>query len=68
MSVITVERIKLFSTRSPWWCMIVAAVLTVGFAALTTGFLNASLQRYPIGAAVADSRPDTDRLNHRLDV
>ena len=26
MSVITVERIKLFSTRSPWWCMIVAAV------------------------------------------
>jgi ABC-2 type transport system permease protein len=41
MSVIAVERIKLFSTRSPWWCMIIAAVLTVGFAALTTGFLNA---------------------------
>ena len=40
MSVITVERIKLFSTRSPWWCMIIAAVLTVGFAALTTGFLK----------------------------
>jgi len=40
MSVITVERIKLFSTRSPWWCMVVAAVLTVGFAALTTGFLK----------------------------
>ena len=35
MSVITVERIKLFSTRSPWWCMVVAAFLTVGFAALT---------------------------------
>jgi ABC-2 type transport system permease protein len=41
MSVIAVERIKLFSTRSPWWCMAVAAVLTIGFAALTTGFLNA---------------------------
>jgi len=40
MSVIAVERIKLFSTRSPWWCMIVAAVLTIGFAALTTGFLK----------------------------
>ncbi|WP_350279387.1 hypothetical protein [Kribbella sp. HUAS MG21] len=40
MSVITVERIKLFSTRSPWWCMVIAAVLTVGFAALTTGFLK----------------------------
>ena len=40
MSVITVERIKLFSTRSPWWCMVIAAFLTVGFAALTTGFLK----------------------------
>jgi ABC-2 type transport system permease protein len=38
MSVITVERIKLFSTRSPWWCMIVAAVLAIGLAALATGF------------------------------
>jgi ABC-2 type transport system permease protein len=40
MSVIQVERIKLFTTRSPWWCMIVAAVLTIGLAALTTGFLK----------------------------
>lgn len=40
MSVITVERIKLFSTRSPWWCLIVAAVLTLGLAALATGFLE----------------------------
>ncbi|GAA0570788.1 hypothetical protein HPO96_33075 [Kribbella sandramycini] len=38
MSVITVERIKLFSTRSPWWCMIVAAVLTLGLAALASAF------------------------------
>ncbi|MFI6678467.1 ABC transporter permease [Kribbella sp. NPDC050470] len=37
MSLITVERIKLFSTRSPWWCMIVAAVLSIGLAALATG-------------------------------
>lgn len=40
MSVIQVERIKLFSTRSPWWCMIVSAILTIGLAALTTGFLK----------------------------
>jgi ABC-2 type transport system permease protein len=40
MSVIAVERIKLFSTRSPWWCMIVAAVLTIGLSALATGFIN----------------------------
>jgi ABC-2 type transport system permease protein len=37
MSLIAVERIKLFSTRSPWWCMIVAAVLSIGLAALATG-------------------------------
>ncbi|MEU0092762.1 hypothetical protein [Kribbella sp. NPDC006257] len=42
MSVIAVERIKLFSTRSPWWCMITAAVLSVGLASLFTAFLNAS--------------------------
>jgi len=41
MSVIAVERIKLFSTRSPWWCMIVAAVLSIGLASLFTGFINA---------------------------
>ncbi len=39
MTLLTVERIKLFSTRSPWWCMIIATVLTVGltsvFAATT---------------------------------
>jgi ABC-2 type transport system permease protein len=40
MSVIAVERIKLFSTRSPWWCMIVAAVLSIGLAALATGFAS----------------------------
>jgi ABC-2 type transport system permease protein len=38
LSVITVERIKLFSTRSPWWCMIVAAVLSIGLSALFLGF------------------------------
>lgn len=42
MSVLTVERIKLFSTRSPWWCMLVAAFLTIGLAALATGFLKPS--------------------------
>ncbi|MDX6284006.1 MAG: type transport system permease protein [Kribbellaceae bacterium] len=40
MSVIAVERIKLFSTRSPWWCMIVAAVLSIGLASLFTGFIK----------------------------
>jgi ABC-2 type transport system permease protein len=35
MTLLTVERMKLLSTRSPWWCMAVAVALTVG---LTTIF------------------------------
>lgn len=34
MTLLAVERIKLFTTRSPWWCMALALVLTAGFAAL----------------------------------
>ncbi|SDC81689.1 hypothetical protein [Actinokineospora iranica] len=34
MSLVAAERIKLFSTRSPWWCALVAIALPIGFAAL----------------------------------
>ncbi len=34
MSLLTAERIKLFSTRSPWWCALLAVVLPVGLSAL----------------------------------
>ncbi|SDI58859.1 ABC-2 type transport system permease protein [Actinokineospora alba] len=37
MTLLAVERIKLFTTRSPWWCLLTALAVTVGFAALTTG-------------------------------
>jgi ABC-2 type transport system permease protein len=33
----TAERIKLTTTRSPWWCAAVAAVLSLGTTALTSG-------------------------------
>ncbi|TDC22684.1 hypothetical protein E1261_30260 [Kribbella albertanoniae] len=36
---------KLFTTRSPWWCMVVAAVLTIGLSALATGFLNSEEEK-----------------------
>ncbi|MCE7005165.1 ABC transporter permease [Kibdelosporangium philippinense] len=36
MTLLAVERIKLFSTRSPWWCMALALGLMVGFAALVS--------------------------------
>ncbi|HEY2724364.1 MAG TPA: hypothetical protein VGI84_06735 [Pseudonocardiaceae bacterium] len=34
MSLLAVERIKLFSTRSPWWCMALVLAMAVGLAAL----------------------------------
>ena len=34
MGVLTAERIKLTSTRSPWWCSAIVVVLGLGFAAL----------------------------------
>jgi ABC-2 type transport system permease protein len=35
--VLRSERIKFFSTRSPWWCTALAAVLAIGFGLLVTG-------------------------------
>ena len=37
MTLLAVERIKLFTTRSPWWCAAIAIVLTAGFSALIAG-------------------------------
>lgn len=40
MTLLAVERIKLFTTRSPWWCALVALALTIGFASLMMGTSN----------------------------
>lgn len=37
MTLLAVERIKLFTTRSPLWCTVAALFVTVGFAALIAG-------------------------------
>lgn len=34
MTLLAVERIKLFTTRSPWWCALATLLLTVGFTTL----------------------------------
>ena len=34
MTLLNVERIKLFSTRSPYWCLVAIAVAALGFATL----------------------------------
>ncbi|HKS46304.1 MAG TPA: ABC transporter permease [Amycolatopsis sp.] len=40
MTLLAVERIKLFTTRSPWWCALVTLAVTIGFAALVVGNSN----------------------------
>lgn len=40
MTLLAVERIKLFTTRSPMWCTLIALGVTVGFAALIAGVDN----------------------------
>ena len=40
MTLLAVERIKLFSTRSPYWCTALALVLGVGLTAIIAGTTN----------------------------
>ncbi|MDX3190240.1 hypothetical protein PV458_17670 [Streptomyces sp. MN03-5084-2B] len=50
MNLLAVERIKLFSTRSPWWCALITLALAIGFAAIiasaTTSPLTISATLY----------------------
>lgn len=52
MALLSVERIKLFSTRSPWWCIVAALVTSIGFAALLGGLAN---DDFPATVATAES-------------
>jgi ABC-2 type transport system permease protein len=36
MTLLAVERIKLFTTRSPWWCALAALAVVIGFAAIVS--------------------------------
>lgn len=49
MTLLSTERIKLFTTRSPWWCMLLALVLSAGFAALIAA--NTNGVRFPLADA-----------------
>jgi ABC-2 type transport system permease protein len=44
MNLLAVERIKLFTTRSPWWCALLTLGLTVGFAAIMAAAAPADSQ------------------------
>ena len=50
MTLLAVERIKLLTTRSPWWCAIVCIVLTSAFTALIVG--NTPEDVFPVSVAM----------------
>ena len=50
MTLLAVERIKLFTTRSPWWCIVLAIVLPVGFAALLSGLARGNAEPISVTA------------------
>ncbi|GAA1250213.1 ABC transporter permease [Prauserella halophila] len=60
MTLLAVERIKLLSTRSPWWCALAALLITAGFSTLVVsnaggGFpatVSATQFAYTFGMAV----------------
>lgn len=44
MNLLAVERIKLFSTRSPWWCALITLALAIGFAAIIASATSSDSQ------------------------
>jgi ABC-2 type transport system permease protein len=54
MTLLATERIKLFTTRSPWWSMALAVVLVVGFTAVI--FANTTDGAATVTDAEADYR------------
>lgn len=44
-NVLRAERIKFFSTRSPWWCTALAVVIAIGFGMLISGTAPAGENR-----------------------
>ncbi|GAA4611026.1 hypothetical protein [Saccharopolyspora hordei] len=42
MTLLAVERTKLFTTRSAWWCSALALAVTIGFAALYASLVDGS--------------------------
>ncbi|MGH3794786.1 MAG: ABC transporter permease subunit [Pseudonocardiaceae bacterium] len=52
MSLLAVERIKLFSTRSPWWCLALMLVAGVGLAATISSFAGTN---FPVSVALTQA-------------
>lgn len=50
MTLLAVERIKLLSTRSPWWCLGLTALIMIGLSALIAGL--GSTQDLTVGTSL----------------
>jgi ABC-2 type transport system permease protein len=50
VTLLAVERVKLFSTRSPWWCIGLAAAIAIGFSALFTAL--SGTEDFPVTVGV----------------
>jgi ABC-2 type transport system permease protein len=59
MGVLAAERIKLTSTRSPWWCTALMVVAALGMAALFSLAIKASVNQFNDDVA-AGHQPVTD--------
>ncbi|MVU80222.1 ABC transporter permease [Nocardia sp. ET3-3] len=55
MGVLTAERIKLTSTRSPWWCSAVVVVLGLGLAVLGAVVSHSSKTDHSVQPSVSDA-------------
>lgn len=52
MNLLAVERIKLCSTRSPWWCSALVVILGIGFATVIAIFAG---EDFPISVALTQA-------------
>ena len=57
MSLMTVERIKLVTTRSPWWCLAAAVVVSLGFAVLFAALAGSTVQGGPQNGETLELSP-----------
>lgn len=59
MTLLAVERIKLFTTRSPWWCALITLTVVIGFAAIISGaapageFTDVGMSQFGYGFGMA---------------
>ncbi|HLS77940.1 MAG TPA: ABC transporter permease [Nocardia sp.] len=62
MSVLAAERIKLTSTRSPWWCTGLAVVFSLGMTALFGLLLNVTMSAWKDDPSIAPEPPLADNV------